>query len=70
MALEDSTGFVDRLATAAESPGTQPLNAMSRPVADRAAEWLDRVEAVMERYPWPTLLLALGVGYVISRRMR
>ena len=34
------------------------------------AEWLDRIEAVIERYPWPTLLLALGLGYVIARRMR
>jgi hypothetical protein len=25
---------------------------------------------VIERYPWATLLLALGVGYAISRRMR
>ena len=34
--------------------------------------WLDRIErleSVIERYPWPTLLLALGVGYAISRRI-
>jgi len=32
--------------------------------------WLDRIErleSVIERYPWPTLLLALGVGYAVSR---
>jgi hypothetical protein len=32
--------------------------------------WLERMESLIERYPWPTLLLALSVGYVISRRMR
>jgi hypothetical protein len=34
--------------------------------------WLDRIErieSVIKRYPWPTLLLALGVGYAISRRI-
>jgi len=34
--------------------------------------WLDRIErleSVIERYPWPTLLLALGVGYAVSRRI-
>jgi hypothetical protein len=32
--------------------------------------WLDRIEAMIERYPGPTLLIALGLGYMISRRMR
>jgi hypothetical protein len=32
--------------------------------------WRDWLESLIARYPWPTLLLALGVGYVISRRMR
>ena len=38
--------------------------------ADETTGWLDRIESVIERYPWPTLLLALAVGYAISRRMR
>jgi hypothetical protein len=33
-------------------------------------QWSDRIESMIERYPWPTLLLAMGVGYVIARRMR
>jgi hypothetical protein len=30
----------------------------------------DRIESLIERYPWPTLLLALGLGYFLSRRVR
>lgn len=30
---------------------------------------IERIESVIERYPWPTLLLALGVGYAVSRRI-
>jgi len=37
--------------------------------ADETTGWLERIESVIKRYPWPTLLLALGVGYAISRRM-
>jgi hypothetical protein len=33
-------------------------------------EWLGRIESLILRYPWPTLFLALGVGYALSRRMR
>lgn len=50
-----------------ESPGAEPV---CQTDAEETTGWLDRIESVIERYPWPTLLLALGVGYAISRRMR
>jgi predicted alpha/beta hydrolase family esterase len=37
---------------------------------DQAGGWLDRIEATIERYPWPALLIALSLGYIMSRRMR
>ena len=39
---------------------------------DGTAGWLERIERIeslIQRYPWPTLLLALAVGYAISRRI-
>jgi hypothetical protein len=33
-------------------------------------DWSDRIESMIERYPWPTLLLAMGLGYLIARRVR
>jgi hypothetical protein len=35
-----------------------------------ATDLLDRIELIIERYPWPTLILALGIGYALSRRSR
>jgi hypothetical protein len=34
------------------------------------SNWLATIESMIERYPWPTLLLALGLGYLLSTRMR
>jgi len=51
-----------------ESLGIETLHETSH----ETIGWLDRIErieSVIERYPWPTLLLALGVGYAISRRI-
>jgi len=50
-----------------ESLGLEPGCETS---VDETTEWLDRIESLIERYPWPTLLLGLAVGYAISRRMR
>jgi hypothetical protein len=51
-------GVSDRLQTTSESP------------ADTTTGWLTGLESLIERYPWPTLLLALTLGYVMSRRLR
>ena len=50
-----------------ESLGLEPAG---ETYADEMTGWLDRIESLIERYPWPTLLLGLAVGYAISRRMR
>ena len=51
---------------------TDPLRSEDRYDTDvlETTGWLDQIESVIARYPWPALLLALGVGYAISRRMR
>jgi hypothetical protein len=46
------------------------LEAQSEAEIDRTTGWLEPVESLIERYPWPALLLALSLGYMISRRMR
>ena len=54
--------------TMTESLGIETLHETSH----ETIGWLDRIErieSVIERYPWPTLLLAVGVGYAISRRI-
>jgi hypothetical protein len=33
-------------------------------------QWSTRIESIIEHYPWPTLLLALGLGYLLARRLR
>lgn len=33
-------------------------------------QWSTRIESMIERYPWPTILLALGFGYLLARRLR
>jgi hypothetical protein len=69
MPLQDLPG-AERLTTTAGSTASQRLDSISETLADHAADWLDRIEAVIERYPWPTVLVALGIGYLIARRMR
>jgi hypothetical protein len=43
-------------------------------LCDSSARWLGTVlaniEDMIERYPWPTVLFGIGVGYLISRRAR
>ena len=69
MPLQNTSGAVDRLATAADT--TEPMTFESRaPEWGSGAYWLERVEALIERYPWPTVLIAVGVGYMMARRMR
>jgi hypothetical protein len=70
MPLPRPTGAADRptLTTAtSESPGQE---ATCNAAVEHPRGWLGQIESVIERYPWPTLLLALGIGYALSRRMR
>ena len=58
--------------TRADTENTDSLGfeAVCQTQVDEWTGWLDRIESLIERFPWPTLLLALGVGYVLGRRMR
>ena len=68
MALQNISGTVDRLAAAADTPAPTAFITESGPTGWENA--FERIEDLIERYPWPTLLIALGVGYMISRRLR
>ena len=70
MPLQNPTGTADRPTMTAGNTESLRLRATSDIMIDEMVDWLDRIESIIERYPWPTLLLALGLGYVISRRMR
>ena len=69
MSLSRPSGTADRqtMTTGTES---DPLQTTSNALVDTTSGWLEAVESLIERYPWPTLLLALSLGYIISRRLR
>lgn len=31
---------------------------------------LHNIESVIQRYPWPTVLLGMGIGYLVAQRVR
>jgi len=31
---------------------------------------LGNIESVIQRYPWPTLLVGIGICYLVARQMR
>lgn len=35
-----------------------------------ASNLLDHIESVIQRYPWPALLLGMGIGYLLAQRVR
>jgi len=35
-----------------------------------ASSLLDNIESVIQRHPWPTLLLGIGIGYLLAQRVR
>jgi hypothetical protein len=69
MPLHYPTGYDDLPTTAAAATDALESKAGRDSYAD-APVWLDRVEALIERYPWPALFLALCIGYALSRKMR
>jgi hypothetical protein len=68
MPLQNPLGTADRPIMTAGSTESHRLGAMSETYVGTA--WRDRIESMIERYPWATLLLALSLGYMISRRIR
>lgn len=69
MPLSQPSGTADG-PTVTTSRVTDRLQAKAESRAGTPSEWLDGLESLIERYPWPTLLLALSLGYMISRRLR
>ena len=35
-----------------------------------ASNFLVNIESVIQRYPWPTLLVGMGIGYFLAQRVR
>ncbi len=68
MPLHNPTGSDDLTtitAAATDAPGREAVQGEAEGEA-----WLDRMESMIERYPWPTLILALGIGYALARKLR
>ena len=70
MPLHNPPGTIDHPTPAIEADHAYRLGSISESFADEMAGWRDRMENLIERYPWPTVILALGVGYLLARRMR
>jgi hypothetical protein len=69
-----STGTVDRPIRSTDGPGPSEQCSdlvdevfESSPLANSV---LGNMESVIQRYPWPTLLLGIGIGYLVARRVR
>jgi hypothetical protein len=69
-----STGTVDRPIRSTDGPGpSEECSDLvdevfeSSPLANSV---LGNMESVIQRYPWPTLLLGIGIGYLVARRVR
>jgi hypothetical protein len=69
-----STGTVDRPLRSTDGPGPSEQCSdlvdevfESSPLANSV---LGNMESVIQRYPWPTLLLGIGIGYLVARRVR
>lgn len=43
---------------------------LDEPSVSSVGQWSTSIESMVERYPWPTILLALGFGYLLARRLR
>jgi hypothetical protein len=37
-------------------------------MSERVEAWIERIEGLIGSYPWPTLLVGMGLGYVLARR--
>ncbi|HKY70548.1 MAG TPA: hypothetical protein VJL88_01390 [Nitrospira sp.] len=69
MPVQHPAGTANR-PTTVENRTSHQLGESSHDTYGVETRWLATLESMIERYPWPTLLLALGLGYLLSRRMR
>lgn len=70
-----STGTVDRPIRSTDEPGLSEqcsdlVDEVSESSPSLANSVLGNMESVIQRYPWPTLLLGIGIGYLVARRVR
>ena len=70
MPLQNPPGTMDHPTPTIEAEHASRVGSISETLADKMAVWRDRMELLIERYPWPACMLALGVGYLLARRMR
>ena len=70
MPLHDPSGTMVHPIPTIEAEHAYRLGAIAETFTDEMAESRDRMEMLIERYPWPTVILALAVGYLLARRMR
>jgi hypothetical protein len=43
---------------------------MQARVASKMGEGVHRLEGVIRQYPWPIVMLGIGLGFLLARRMR
>jgi hypothetical protein len=72
---QDSIGTMDRPIRITDDFGaSERLADVVDELCDSSARWLGtsiaNIEDMIERYPWPALLLGIGIGYLIARRTR
>jgi hypothetical protein len=70
-----STGTVDRPIRSTDEPGPSEqcsdlVDEVSESSPSLPNSVLGNMESVIQRYPWPTLLLGIGIGYLAARRVR
>ena len=70
-----STGTVDRPISPTDGPGSsEQCVDLVDDVSESSSLWansvLSNMESVIQQYPWPTLLLGIGIGYLAARRVR
>jgi hypothetical protein len=51
------------------TPGSSAQSMQAR-VSSKLNEGLQRVESVIQQYPWPTVMLGIGLGFLLARRVR
>jgi hypothetical protein len=46
------------------------VQSMQARVASKMGEGVHRLEGVIRQYPWPIVMLGIGLGFLLARRMR
>lgn len=60
----------DTVAGLAVEPDALTARSIQARVAFRMGEVVQRLEGVIQQYPWPTVLLGIGFGFLLARRVR